>query len=250
MRLFRTRHNLLLSSFFFFGFTSEHDNNFLTYAMSVPKQRVFCYGDSLTAGTSPPSLETYPYAPHLENALKTMSNNDDDILVRWRGHPGWTSTQMVSDLQGPAGLASILRRVERQTSEKISLVVLLAGTNDLAYETNSEAIAKSILDLHTAAHQEGVHTLSLSIPPSGWQKQSAEARKLAQEVNQSLKLYAENNADKMTFTNFPIQEFDPTSGFWSPDGLHFSPEGYTHIGNQLALPIKNILNASSKKKEG
>ncbi len=218
--------------------------------MSLPKQKVFCYGDSLTAGTSPPSFETHPYGPHLENALKTTSNSDDNIIVRWRGRPGWTSSQMVSDLQGPEGLVSTLHRVEETTNDKISLVVLLAGTNDLAFETSSETIAKSIVDLHTAAHQEGVHTLALSIPPSGWQKQSTEARNLAQEVNQSLKVYAENNVEKMTFTNFPIQEFDPTSGFWAPDGLHFSPQGYAYIGNQLALPVKNILDMISKKKIG
>ena len=31
--------------------------------------RIFCFGDSLTAGTSPPEFATYPYAPHLEAAL-------------------------------------------------------------------------------------------------------------------------------------------------------------------------------------
>ena len=31
--------------------------------------RVFCYGDSLTAGTSPPSYELYPYAVHLEESI-------------------------------------------------------------------------------------------------------------------------------------------------------------------------------------
>ena len=32
-------------------------------------RRILCFGDSLTAGTSPPLLENYPYAIHLEQAL-------------------------------------------------------------------------------------------------------------------------------------------------------------------------------------
>ena len=35
--------------------------------------RILAFGDSLTAGTSPPSNELYPYAPYLETALKKKS---------------------------------------------------------------------------------------------------------------------------------------------------------------------------------
>ena len=42
---------------------------------------------------------------------------------------------------------------------------------------------------------------------------------------------------------FPIETYDPTSGYWSPDGLHFSSEGYKFIGESLAPLIANILDS-------
>jgi lysophospholipase L1-like esterase len=45
------------------------------------------------------------------------------------------------------------------------------------------------------------------------------------------------------YVPFPIETYDPTSGYWSPDGLHFSPEGYKFIGESLAPIIANILNS-------
>ncbi|KAL3771365.1 hypothetical protein ACHAW5_000074 [Stephanodiscus triporus] len=67
--------------------------------------RVFCYGDSLTSGTSPPSGALFPYGPHLEDELNlllaarstTASSSSSSrsphstAMVRWRGLPGWTA---------------------------------------------------------------------------------------------------------------------------------------------------------------
>mmetsp|Transcript_28537 Transcript_28537/g.98194 ORF Transcript_28537/g.98194 Transcript_28537/m.98194 type:complete len:87 (-) Transcript_28537:366-626(-) len=36
--------------------------------LSTP-QHVFCFGDSLTVGSSPPETALFPYAPELEKAL-------------------------------------------------------------------------------------------------------------------------------------------------------------------------------------
>jgi len=53
------------------------------------RRRILCYGDSLTAGTSPPFNELFPYGPYLETELNT--SKEEEVVVRWRGLPGWTS---------------------------------------------------------------------------------------------------------------------------------------------------------------
>ena len=242
------------------------------------QQRIFCYGDSLTAGTSPPNDELHPYGPYLEHSLRSIIISSDDNrealsrktkvdpqtpstpIVRWFGLPGWTAEAMAQSLSTQYGLDAMLR------SRNVNLAIILAGTNDLAYEKNSRKILDSILALHEAAHGEGVPTLAIGIPTSGWQSVSEETRVLAQSVNEGLKSWVEdkqqqqrqgkmqrsqqsskeaNNSSKYTsvdYTPFPIQIFERNSGLWSPDGLHFSPSGYKFIGTSLASVVKEILN--------
>ena len=50
------------------------------------QRRILCYGDSLTAGTSPPFNELLPYGPYLETELN--ASIEEEVVVRWRGLPG------------------------------------------------------------------------------------------------------------------------------------------------------------------
>mmetsp|Transcript_25173 Transcript_25173/g.59883 ORF Transcript_25173/g.59883 Transcript_25173/m.59883 type:complete len:148 (+) Transcript_25173:165-608(+) len=114
-------------------------------------KKVFCYGDSLTAGTSPPHVGNFPYGPHLEDSL---SRDDGNVVVRWKGLPGWTAATMNEFINDPnVGLQPILDR-----NPSLSLVIILAGTNDIgAYTSTSigedfdggEAVTP-ILKLHRA----------------------------------------------------------------------------------------------------
>ena len=75
--------------------------------ISNQRRRILCYGDSLTAGTSPPFNELFPYGPYLETELNTSKEEEEEVVVRWRGLPGWTSQQMV-DYNSNIGLQSSL----------------------------------------------------------------------------------------------------------------------------------------------
>jgi lysophospholipase L1-like esterase len=261
-------------------------------------KKVFCFGDSLTAGTSPPyERELFPYATYLEEALRargTSTNtniadaanndgnesNDNDnnachlpeytsVVVRWRGFPGWQA----STLRDDGGLATFLsdlivkqqQQQPQQISEKgddeqplpqppLDLIIILAGTNDLAYEDDSSIILDNIKGIHEIAHSHGCKTIALGIPPSGWQVQdSNKVGAVAYEVNEKLQSWccdsdsgdssiAFSCSTMVTYVPFPIKEFDRDSGLWAPDGLHFSPEGYKTIGESLSPIIANILN--------
>jgi lysophospholipase L1-like esterase len=256
-------------------------------------KKVFCFGDSLTAGTSPPyERELFPYATYLEEALRTRStsstniadtvadanndnideSNDNDnnachlpeytsVVVRWKGFPGWQA----STLRDDGGLATIISnlvvkgRDDEPPPPPLDLILILAGTNDLAYEDDSSIIVSNIQGIHKIAHSYGCKTIALGIPPSGWQIQdSNKVGNIANEVNEKLQSWCCCDNDVggsssstasssscstiVTYVPFPIKEFDRDSGVWAPDGLHLSPEGYKTIGVSLSPIIANILN--------
>jgi len=95
---------------------------------STPK-RIFCFGDSLTAGTAPPLDGLYPYGKMLESEL------GENFVVRWRGLPGWTAQTMVEYLDdGTVGLRAAVNGID---NPPLSLVIILAGTNDIGFLTSS-----------------------------------------------------------------------------------------------------------------
>lgn len=211
-------------------------------------KRVFCFGDSLTAGTSPPESALFPYGQHLSEALGERSAAAASTAdVRWRGFPGWTASTLLTD----AGLRGFLDRAAAENGgddgaqpPPLDLVVVLAGTNDLAYATESGEIFESIRGIHEVARARGCPTIALGIPPSDWQSRSEPARSLAGDVNRRLESWAATTTTtkpKTTFVPFPIRDFDRSSGFWSPDGLHFSPRGYRAIGRSLAPIVGDLL---------
>ena len=217
-------------------------------SMTSPPKRIFCYGDSLTAGTAPPLDGLFPYGPSLEKEL------GDDVVVRWRGLPGWTATTMIEYLDdGNVGLRSAVNGID---NPPLSLVIILAGTNDIGFLTSSmaagepdvDACVEPILNLHKASlecnkgnHQ--IRTLAVGIPGSAWQEMNAVASKLATDMNSSIKDFAQqaHPEGSVTYTNFPFA-YEKNNDLWSSDGLHLSPKGYEQLGRRLAPVVRNILN--------
>lgn len=221
--------------------------------------KILCYGDSLTAGTSPPRDELYPYGLHLEQSLRKQisatSTNAmplSPLMVRWLGLPGWTATSMVESIDAPNGLRSLLRSVRNKTGSVPTLCIILAGTNDLAYQVEARPIVAALEGLHQSCHEEGVATVAVAIPPSAWQAKNTDAAKLASDVNQGLKRFCEQQPNSMaTFALNPIEMFDTASRgngptLWSPDGLHFSPDGFQALGEGLAQDVMKALSQINK----
>ena len=207
-------------------------------------KRIFCYGDSLTEGTSPPLFESFPYAPHLESSLRQKLPMHD-IKVDWFGLPGWTASSMVDNLASSQGLTYLLN----QATPKPDLVILLCGTNDLGYQPPPDSdptkISNSIMKLHEVAHEYGSPTIAISIPPSAWQASSNHARNLAQGINTCLEEFCSSSKKNAVFVPFPIPNFgkyDDGEDVWCPDGLHFSPRGYQVLGEYLSSHVTEILD--------
>jgi len=206
-------------------------------------KQIFCYGDSLTAGTSPPHFELFPYGPHLQKLLQ-QKKQSIEWKVNWFGLPGWTASSMVDNLNSNEGLNYHINKA----TFKPDLAIILSGTNDMAYQSPTDSdpskITRSIIQLHKAAHNLGVPTLAVSIPPSSWQASNTHARNLAEGINTSLKDFCDSSQGKSFFAPFPITNFgnhDGEKDVWSPDGLHFSPSGYRVLGESLCPFVTNNL---------
>jgi len=219
--------------------SSNHPEQELSTSSSTTSSsthhRILCYGDSLTAGTSPPDAQYYPYAPHLEKSLKHRGLN---VTVRHRGLPGWTSEQMLKDLDGPrTGLRSAIQAA----GQGLSLVIILAGTNDLGHY-QAETIASNVQQLHQISYENGVaRTLALSVPPSGYQAHVQEAAAKAQHVNNLLQAFCARDATRATCTASVPFAFERGGANWATDTLHFSPAGYQIMGETLAPVVEQIL---------
>jgi len=69
----------------------------------MPAPKGFCYGDSLTSGTSPLLInQVFPYAKHFQEKLRTIPGLESSI-VGWKGCPGWTSSALLSEGGLPSG---------------------------------------------------------------------------------------------------------------------------------------------------
>ena len=237
-----------MSSLFVQGLSST-----TTASNGKQERRVLCFGDSLTAGTSPPSYQNYPYAPHLEHALKKQQQQEEQtmepssttpIVVRHAGFPGWTSGQLLENRHGPNGLATLIQTIQEPS---LSMVILLAGTNDLAYQKEAGPIVESIVALHEHCHNQGVpYTLAIGIPPSAYQSMDSDAHALAAEVNLELERYCQSKSPKndlrhgSVYVPFPFA-YERNGENWSPDGLHFSDKGYQTLGKSLAPIVSKVL---------
>ena len=210
---------------------------FSSNPVSTQRIRILCFGDSLTAGTAPPDTSLYPYAPHLESSLKERGHN---VMVRHRGLPGWTASQMVQDANGATtGLLTAVRG-----GMPLKLVIILAGSNDLAYTDDPTLISDNIRALHKMCHGEGVpHTLAVGIPTSGYQSMNEEAASLARTVNDQLREYCQSES-MASFVHFPF-EFARDDEKWAYDGLHLSAEGYRVLGLSLAPVVEKLIIDSS-----
>lgn len=251
---------------------SSSGSAFVASAMSMkntmPRSniRIFCYGDSLTAGTSPPYDELYPYAVHLERSINNFltqeynqsKNNGQQsapkVTARWIGLPGWTAKTMLQFADDSKfGLRAAVKRVK---DPSLSLVIILAGTNDLGMEAGlsdgggehhqgSDRISSDVIALHKLVQDEGnnstILTLAVSIPTSKWQEtMSLRAQAMAADANSKIQAWC-NATKNAHFVTHPIESWSSDDSRWAPDGLHFSPQGYEEFGASLSPIVRQLL---------
>jgi lysophospholipase L1-like esterase len=162
------------------------------------------------------------------------------------------------------GLRSALDGIRNPS---LSLVIILAGTNDIGSitssmsgnkhisdedgEINKEYYVSMVVDLIVRLHQscldcvsdsgkKDMRTLAIGIPGSAWQEINSKAARLCSDVNEALKQYASNSEGRVTYMDFPFH-YRRGDNKWCGDGLHLSPEGYETLGISVAPCVKELL---------
>ena len=101
-----------------------------------------------------------------------------------------------------------------------------------------------IMELHAVAHAQGIHTISVDIPPSvGTNRGPTKYRKTHESVNQKLR-ESSLTSDMRVHVSCPINwypEGHAGSELWEEDGLHMSGPGYQELGNGLAPEVYRAL---------
>ena len=150
-------------------------------------------------------------------------------------------------------LYGLRHKLKQVKDPPISLVIILAGTNDLCYayqsaiEDSTSDIVSSIETLHRMAHEQKVATLAVGIPTSRFQQQVSMARDLRMSINDHLSRWAKTT-EGASYVSFPSdsvpdpEERPEEDEFWSVDGLHLTAKGYAAMGKALAESEKQKRN--------
>lgn len=227
------------------------------------------YGDSLTAGfvcgLTPSQYE--PYARALKDALGSLGTT---VEITGCGLCGLTAAEMAKGLDSSSQLRDVTGRsgpgLRRMLTEQgpFDLVLIMAGTNDIAMNTSrADDIVRSIKELHTACHALGTPTVLLSIPESCATvgPQFPEVAKKWRAVNTALATWVRDEEKRTSLCTrqrpfrvdaaqlLPFNQTAQMRNLWEHDGLHFSKAGSREFGSQLASLLVPLLSESSVSRQ-
>ena len=141
---------------------------------------IVTFGDSLTAGLireGKGKVSYHPYSIDLSHSLNDTVNKECFTTklanitdtVKSCGKNGETTEYMVDRLSNELTLIPINKRQH-------SVIIILGGTNDLAYKTNPQVILKNLINIHNLSHADGLHSIAITLPPLWWPVTAMESR--------------------------------------------------------------------------
>eukprot|EP00437_Effrenium_voratum_P011038 CAMPEP_0181419612 /NCGR_PEP_ID=MMETSP1110-20121109/12162_1 /TAXON_ID=174948 /ORGANISM="Symbiodinium sp., Strain CCMP421" /LENGTH=260 /DNA_ID=CAMNT_0023542631 /DNA_START=61 /DNA_END=840 /DNA_ORIENTATION=- len=195
---------------------------------ALPRWRILCYGDSLTAGFFAGGMKFEPYGRTMSEVL---SAGGYPCEVSVCGHSGCTTRDMLDARQ--TELADVVAGLSRILDAKpYDLVIIMSGTNDMGRGTCSSTIVEDLSHLHAVCHDRGVPTMVLAPPPAPAYGQMQEVQR--QYLCQQLRHFASCSTSVCAFLD-PADLVSTANGqLWEGDGLHFAPNGSQALGLGLA----------------
>jgi cephalosporin-C deacetylase-like acetyl esterase/lysophospholipase L1-like esterase len=188
------------------------------------ENRVVFMGDSITDGWIRQAPEFFQAKPYLD-----------------RGISGQTSPQM------------LVRFRQDVVNLHPRVVVILAGTNDIAGNTGPETpemIQDNLVSMVDLARANGIRVVLASITPSDdfwWNPGTKPAPRIA-EMNTWIKGYAAQH--KLVYLDYYSAMVDDNGGMkreFTRDGVHPNPEGYAVMGKLAEEAIASALAGKSGK---
>lgn len=186
-------------------------------------------GDSTTAGT--PGFLSPVEAP------PAGLGNPQSQYCYWmmKAHPEWTVLN-----RGVNGQRSdeILSRFERDvTAEKPSVVIVLAGVNDIYQGRTADSVKSNLEEMFALAERSGIVTVVATILP--YNVAGPRECTSIREVNAWAEAASRAPGRLFCDTNLVVRDpANPDRLASSPDGLHPDVEGYRRIGEALAATLE------------
>ncbi|NLO69733.1 MAG: acylhydrolase [Porphyromonadaceae bacterium] len=187
------------------------------------KNRVVFMGNSITQGWIKANPEFFSANPYL-----------------CRGISGQTTPQM------------LIRFRQDVIALKPKVVVILAGTNDIAGNTGPstlEMIMDNLASMAEIAVANGIHPILCSVLPAydyPWRKGQEPHVKIPQ-LNVMIKEYAKKK--KITYVDYFSVMADERNGLiaaYTNDGVHCTPEGYAVMEKMIVPEINKLLKKKVK----
>jgi len=213
-----------------------------------------CLGDSLTAG--------YPgYSPTLDGITQGHGNFHSQYeywlkkysLEYIEEKTGSSDTELAKKLlfinKGIPGDTStgLLRRINKDVfnfGPKPDYVIIVIGTNDLGWGSNSDKLLDNIKKLHLLSIEEKITPIGGFIPPLTKRATSPQFDIVRSDFNEELAKFFNKNEILFTTHSFMTDEEGYLlQEYTSGDGVHFSVAGYEKMGYSLFEEVlKKIIN--------
>ena len=190
----------------------------------IQNTTIIAFGDSLTEGLYKDGrrwlFHGYP------KKTESLLNNDNlDVAVINRGKSGRKTYEMID-------MMSIALEKSLKHQRRLSLVLIMGGTNDLVIKATPEDILGNLIKLHQMAHlvhpESPVYTIALAIPVVEWPINQT-ARTV---VNAGLRQYVQSCSHRVAYLDFDVQFPRSNNSLWS-DGAHFTSLGYDALGTYI-----------------
>ena len=196
---------------------------------------IVALGDSTTAGT--PAHKSPIEAP------PNGSGNVESQYAYWltRAHPDW---QVLN--RGVNGERSdqIRARFARDAAEpKPSVVVIVAGVNDVYQGRSAQSVERELELMYDAARAANIVVVAGTIVP--FDAADADQNARMRTVNEWIRGYAASHPGTVVFCDTRAAVAAPGQAdrlVSSPDGLHPTPDGYRRMAEALEPAIKTALS--------
>lgn len=202
-----------------------------------------CFGNSLTAG--------WPgYYPHSDGVSRGNGNVQSQYEYWLKGYcveytekkKGKEKVSISKDIifvnKGIPGDTStgLLYRIDDLIAynPKPNYSIIIIGTNDLGWSSSTQKILKNIMDLHRISKNNNIFSIGGLIPPITKSASSQRYDIIQSDFNEELKeFFIKNNIPFTDYSYMKDEENYLKPEFTAGDGIHFSVEGYKHMGLSL-----------------
>ncbi|KAI9171512.1 Esterase, SGNH hydrolase-type [Paramyrothecium foliicola] len=206
-------------------------------APAQPKSlRILCFGDSLTYGYTNGGRDSCPYSLTLAERI-AAALPDVKLEVITNGVSGDVAT-----------FARFAKRLETECEKRwFDWVIVLGGTNDLAYGIQPDKIFAALEAVWDIPLSRNSKVLALTVPECLSRNASVNARRA--ELNEMILSHQANNYHafnlRVKIPYHSLSEADQEK-YWD-DGLHMTPAGYKWMGGFIGDELVELLSVEEQQ---